>query len=121
MATMIQASSGQHIGGKDRRRHARRPIARDCKLRHAEALRYATAHTQDISEGGALLTIETARPLSEGQEVAVAIDFEGRAVLTQGQMVEAKVVRAGPVLNRRQTVAVAFRVPIGMPEIAAVA
>jgi hypothetical protein len=107
--------------GKDRRRHPRRPIGRACKLRDADALRYAAAHTLDFSEGGALLLLDTTRPLSEGQEVSVAIDFDGRAVLTQGQMVEAKVVRAGPVLNRRQTVALAFRMPVAMPGVAAVA
>lgn len=96
-------------------------MARACKVRDAEALRYATAHTLDVSEGGALVVLETARPVSEGQEVSLAIDFEGRSVLTQGQMVEAKVVRAGPVLNRRQTVALAFRVPVSLPGVAAVA
>ena len=107
--------------GKDRRRHPRRPLSAACKVRDAEALRYAVAHTLDLSEGGALMSLETARPLIEGQDVSVAIDFEGRAVLTQGQMVEAKVVRAGPVLNRRQTVALSFRVPVAMPGVAAVA
>ena len=53
--------------------------------------------------------------------MSVAIDFEGRSVLTQSQMVEGRVVRAGPVLNRRQTVAVAFRLPMSMPGVAAVA
>ena len=73
------------------------------------------------AEGGALLVLDTTRPLTEGQDVTIAIDFLGRAVLTQAQMVEAKVVRAGPVLNRRQTVALAFSTPVAMPEIAAVA
>ena len=107
------------VSGRDRRRHARRPILRSCKVRHAEALRYAAARTQDLSEGGALLSLETSRPLSPGQEITLAIDFAGRSVLTQQQMVEAKVVRVGPVLNRRQTVAVAFRAPMAMAEAAA--
>lgn len=107
--------------GRDRRRSPRRPAMHCCKLRHADALRYVTAQTRDISEGGALVTLETGRPLAEGQDISIAIDFAGRAVLTQGQMVEAKVVRAGPVLNRTQTVAVAFRVPVQMPGVAAVA
>jgi len=108
-------------GGRDRRRAARRVAVHACKLRHAEGLRYVTAQTRDVSEGGALVTLETSRPLSEGQEISIAIDFAGRAVLTQGQMVEAKVVRAGPVLNRMQTVAVAFRECVVMPGVAAVA
>ncbi len=107
--------------GKDRRRHVRRSLAHSCKLRHAEGLRYVSAHTRDLSEGGALLTLETSRPLVEGQEITLAIDFHGRAVLTQSQMVEAKVVRAGPVLNRVQSVAVAFRTALSMPGVAAVA
>lgn len=107
--------------GKDRRRHMRRQSAHCCKLKQAESLRYVTAHTQDLCEGGALLTLETSRPMAEGQDVSIAIDFQGRAVLTQAQMVEAKIVRAGPVLNRLQTVAIAFRVPVAMPGVAAVA
>lgn len=106
-------------GGRDRRRHARRLVARSCKVRHAEALRYSVAQTQDLSEGGALLSLETSRPLSAGQDVTLAIDFEGRNVLTQQQMVEAKVVRVGPVLNRRQVVAVAFRTPMEMAGVVA--
>lgn len=113
--------SGLSATGKDRRRHARRSMTRACKLRHAEALRYASAQTRDLSEGGALLTIETTRPLSQGQDITIAIDFEGRAILTQSQMIEAKVVRAGPVLNHRQTIAVAFRTAASLPGVAAVA
>lgn len=112
-------SGGQ--SGKDRRRHARRSMVRTCKARHAEGVRYALAQTQDISESGALLWIQTPRPLSPGQSLAVAIDFEGRCVLTRGQMLEAKVVRAGPLLNGRQSVAVTFHSPCSMPSVAAVA
>lgn len=106
---------------RERRRHDRLALARACKLRAQRDLRYQPARTRDISAGGALLELDSPRPLAEGQSIAIAIDFAGRSLLTQEQVVEAKVVRAGPVLNRRQTVAVAFRDAIAMPGVAAVA
>lgn len=95
----------------NRRVHPRSAVALECKLRRPMVPRYDAATTGDVSAGGASLDIRGSRPLSVGETVELAVNWTDRALLVSGDMVRARVVRAGPMLDRVQRVAVAFDQP----------
>jgi hypothetical protein len=49
------------IEDKDRRRHQRIEHTAACKVYHAASRRFAAARTRNLSAGGALLYVQTAR------------------------------------------------------------
>lgn len=92
----------------ERRLHARQTVTRPCTLFRRRTQRFVSARTCDISTGGALIEIETARPLVEGESLEVGIAWTASPVISQTSLVEAKIVR---VLHRdatHQLVAVRF-------------
>jgi hypothetical protein len=93
---------------KERRLHARQNVTRPCTLFRKRTQRFVAARTHDVSAGGALIEIETARPLVEGETLDVGIAWTPSPVLAESALVEAKIVR---VLQRdatHQVVAVRF-------------
>jgi len=95
----------------NRRAHARSTVAIECKLRRPSVPRYDAATTGDVSAGGALLEVRGSRPLTVGETVDLAVNWSDRALLISGDMVRARVVRVGPILDRKQQVAVEFDQP----------
>lgn len=59
----------------NRRRHARYATAIECKLIRGAHSRYDTARTGDISAGGAMLEVFTARPIREGETIDIAVNW----------------------------------------------
>lgn len=92
----------------NRRRHARYATAIECKLIRGAHSRYDTARTGDISAGGAMLEVFTARPIREGETIDIAVNWGDRPLMLAGDRVGARVLRAGPLLGRTQLVAIAF-------------
>jgi hypothetical protein len=92
----------------DRRGSAREPISRPCKLLHGPSRRYAPARTCNLSKGGALVEVDMARQLMAGEEVELVIAWKPAGVLSAGQMVPARVVRASTGDSGRQMVALEF-------------
>ena len=57
----------------DRRRHERHAVEKLCKIYDPASRRFAPGRTRDISRSGALVTIQWARPLSEGDHIDIII------------------------------------------------
>ncbi len=93
---------------RERRVHARQSLARPCTLFRRRTQRFAAALTRDISAGGALIEIETARPLVEGEMIDVGIAWSPSPVLSSSALVEAKIVRVLQCDATHQVVAVRF-------------
>jgi hypothetical protein len=92
----------------ERRLHARQNVTRPCTLFRRRTQRFVAARTCDVSSGGALIEIESARPLVEGETLDVGIAWTPSPVLSSNSLVEAKIVR---ILQRdatHQLVAVRF-------------
>ncbi len=92
----------------DRRLHARTPIDRPCKVYHRASRQYLPARTCDLSSGGALIRIDSARPINPGDELDVFIAWGKKPVVNSAELVPAKVVRVAASLERHQAVAVQF-------------
>lgn len=92
----------------DRRQHARTPIDRPCKVYHRASRQYLPARTCDLSSGGALIRIDSARPINPGDELDVFIAWGKKPVVNSGELVPAKVIRVAASLERHQAVAVQF-------------
>jgi hypothetical protein len=95
----------------NRRLHPRHAVGLECKLRRPSVPRYDSARTGDVSAGGAMLEVRAARPIAVGETLDVAVNWADRPLLAAGDLVRARVVRVGPVLDRVQRVAVAFDRP----------
>lgn len=93
---------------RDRRVHPRTPADLGCKVLRPALARYLSARTADVSAGGALIDLQTTTPLQEGEHLDVGVGWTGSGVLRARDLVEAVVVRATPLLNNSQRVAVRF-------------
>ena len=92
----------------DRRREFRRPVEQDCKLFHRPSRSYLPATTRNLSTGGALVEVRSARPLAAGEQVELLIDLLGGPILLEGDPVTAKIVRIDSWNDDRQAVAIKF-------------
>ncbi len=102
--------------GAERRRHHRTTTTRPAKVFMPGALRYAGSETSDISAGGALLRVDRARTICEGDRVDVAVASSGQpvAVLESKHMIPARVVRVIPIDHFHQAVAIEYDAPVTM-------
>lgn len=100
------------IDEKDRRRHPRHEVSIPCKVYHPASRRFASARTRNLSIGGALLRVETGRPLLPGEPVDIALSLEPKPILPATMMAGARVVRSLPVGDASQELAVEFDQPI---------
>lgn len=94
----------------ERRRHVRTHTEIACKLLQDAACRYRTAITADVSESGALMQIRTPKPIRTGETIGVSVNWNGRPLMTRDELIEATVVRAGPLHEQSQQIAVRFAV-----------
>ena len=92
----------------DRRQHPRIEAGLGVKILRPAVARYIAAITQDVSKGGALLEVRTARPISEGEDLSIGVCWTSGPLLRADELVTATVVRADPVLSGAQKVAVKF-------------
>lgn len=95
----------------DRRQYQRVAADVECKVLYPAAARYLAARTRDVSSGGVALTIVTHRPLKIGDAVRVAVDWSHQGLLDADGMIRGRVVRADPMLERIQRIAVVFDSP----------
>ncbi len=116
--TQVDATDAPTSGGKERRRYARRSVAKPCKIFHCPSRRYLAAKTCDLSSGGALIHLENGRPLAPGEEVLLVVDWNGKNILPSDRMVHGTVVRVAGAIGRHQSIGVQFAVN---SELAAVA
>ena len=93
---------------QDRRTHARADALLGCKILRPAVARYLSARTADVSAGGALLEIDTTRPLIEGEDIEIGVAWTGSGLLSTRDLVTARVVRTSPMHDNRQKVAVRF-------------
>jgi hypothetical protein len=94
--------------GSERREHARTPIERPCKAFHRPSRTYMPGRTLNLSPTGAMVVIESPRPLHEGDELEIGIAWDRRVVIESRSMTRARVVRVSATLGKRQAVAVRF-------------
>jgi hypothetical protein len=96
----------------DRRRWDRFDVVKPAKVFLPGAARFAAARTCNLSRGGALLTVESTRPLAPGDPIEVGV-FSARApVLAAACMLRGRVTRAELFEADRQLVAVRFDAPL---------
>lgn len=95
-------------GTTNRRRHPRYAAGIDCKLIRNAASRYDAARTGDVSAGGAMLEVRTARPIHAGESIEIVVNWADRPVLTSDELIGARVMRAEPLLGQTQRVAICF-------------
>ncbi|MEM1184179.1 MAG: PilZ domain-containing protein [Planctomycetota bacterium] len=93
---------------QNRRSHARADTTLGCKILRPAVARYLSARTADVSAGGALLEIDTTRPLIEGEDIEIGVAWSGSGLLSTRDLVTARVVRTRPLHENRQEVAVRF-------------
>ncbi|MFM9995468.1 MAG: PilZ domain-containing protein [Phycisphaerales bacterium] len=96
------------IEERDRRRHQRHGIVTMCKIYHPASRRFAAGRTKDLSASGALLCVETARPLLAGEAIDLAISLDPKPLLASTTMIRSKVIRSLPIGDTAQELAVEF-------------
>ena len=101
--------------GIDRRRAPRLALDRPAKIARHAAARYEPAITVNVSTSGALLDIVSARPVTVGERLGVAVAWAREGLISSTNVLPAKVVRCdgpgdGPS-DRAQRIAVEFLVP----------
>jgi hypothetical protein len=97
---------------RDRRQYPRHPVAKPCKLFHRASLRYWPGRTTNLSDGGALLTVDAPRIPGVGDEIELVVGGGRAAVLPSDALVRSRVVRVSPGPGQRCTLAVRFAKPI---------
>ena len=92
----------------NRRFHARQTVTRRCKVIQRDTMIYSLALTRNVSEGGALLEVDSLRPLASGDEIEVGIEEGDKGFIGQEDLIFARVVRATDFGKGRQLVAVEY-------------
>ena len=96
----------------DRRRWDRTDLVKPAKVFLPAAARFVAARTCNVSRGGALLTVESARPLAPGDPIEVSVYFTRLPVIPSECMLRGTVTRAELFDTDRQLVAVRFDDPL---------
>ncbi len=92
----------------DRRLAHRIAVDRPAKLRRRAGHQFEQARTLNVSTTGALLEVESLRPVAVGEALAVAVAWDNGPVISAQAFQTAQVVRAERLDDRRQRVAVTF-------------
>jgi hypothetical protein len=100
------------IKSSERRRFTRHDVLRPCKVFDPVSMRFAPGHTQNISSGGALVTIQWGRQLSIGDPIDVVVGWSPKPLLPADAMVKGRVRRTIAVAGEVQVVAVEFESPV---------
>jgi hypothetical protein len=96
----------------DRRRWDRLDTAKPCKVFLPVSQRFAPGRTCNVSRGGALVTIETARPLCPGDPIDITISFSRLPLVPADRMLRGRITRAETFDADRQLVAIEFDEPL---------
>ena len=94
--------------GKDRRAHHRQAIERPCKVFRRDTQRYVAARTCDVSAGGAMLEVQSSRPVVAGERIDVGVAWSRSPILLEDALIEARVVRVTRIDANRQTIGIRF-------------
>jgi hypothetical protein len=93
----------------ERRRQERLPLVRPCKIYEPRSEKYLNAITENLSTGGALLTIMRPLDLRPGDLVHVGVALKRRqAVIPANEMIASRVVRCLHNSEGHCTLAVIF-------------
>jgi hypothetical protein len=92
----------------DRRCHPRQFLEKPCKVYDPASRRFAPGQTRNISRGGALITVQWARPMSAGDPIDIVIAWSPRPLLPADAMVRARVARTVAVTGDVQVLALEF-------------
>lgn len=95
----------------DRRTFARSAVQRPCKVYHRASRQYIAGQTCDLSAGGVLVRLDTARNLSPGDEVDVVVSWGAPGVVLHDSMIPATIARVAASLGRHQAVGVRYAQP----------
>lgn len=106
------------IEDRDRRRHQRHGIVTTCKVYHPASRRFASGRTKDLSSSGALLRVETSRPMMPGEPIDVALSLNPKPLLTSTTMIRSRVIRSLPIGDSAQELAVEFEQLIDLAQAA---
>ena len=100
----------------ERRAFPRLRLARTCKVFHPGTQKFLPARTTDVSAYGALLRVDSPRPFQPGEDLEVAVAWDGEPLISGESLMRATIVRTGPGgladAERSQTVAVQFHAPV---------
>jgi c-di-GMP-binding flagellar brake protein YcgR len=94
------------LSGKDRRRYIRHRVESPCKLIELKTGRALPGITRDVSLGGLLVSLRTAIPFQAGERIKIGVAWKGQAVLDANTLTDAEVVRASPLFDGQQTLAI---------------
>ena len=78
------------------------------KVFHASLDRYVPCKTTNLSDTGALITIDRSRPLLIGEEIRISLDWSQACMCGQDRLRHAHVVRVMPMDAHQQAVALEF-------------
>ena len=99
------------LSTSDRRRHKRFPVARPGKLFRRSTQQYAPVRTLNLSFSGALLEIQSERPIVVGELIDLGVAFRDRTVVESKSLVQGIVARVETLAADRQRVAVRYIQP----------
>ncbi len=93
----------------DRRRNERITVVRPAKMLNCRSRKYVPVETCNLSQTGALVTLDRSHPICQGDEVQVAIDWSMTpGLITSDELVTGEVVRVSAIDYISQSVAVRF-------------
>jgi len=102
------------LANADRRRDKRFSIARPGKLFRRATQQYAPVTTLNLSSSGALVEIQTTRPLAVGEIIDLGVAFRDAALVSSKSLVQGFVARTRSLADNRQIVAVRYVQPRAM-------
>lgn len=100
---------------REQREHPRTPVARAAKVFHRASGRYVPAQTCNVSRGGVLLRVGSARPFRPDDRVDVFIAWSDGVLLAASGAIRATVTRAARSPSCEQFVALRFETPAALP------
>ncbi len=92
----------------ERRQHPRHTVVRHCKVRDGRTASFAPGLTTDVSDGGALIRVDRARPYGPGDEIDIVVSWDDRPVLSSQDLIRARIRRVQPIDHHHQAVAVEY-------------
>jgi len=92
----------------DRRAYTRSEKAIAVKLRRSARTLFTGGRTLDVSQGGALIELIGPREARAGERIAIAFENLHCPVARAAKMLGAKIIRAEPMCDGRQRVAIQF-------------
>ena len=95
----------------ERRQTPRLSVERPCKVQRQSGARCEPGCTLNVSTGGALLEVHSARPIASGERLAVAVAWDQGPLVQRQSMVPSRVVRTTTAGPNRQLIGVRFVVP----------